>query len=118
MWIVSFEITENNKKEIIYYGKQRQKIENEGFNVQKNITFDIEHVYSENYNAMKVHYFFIQFAHIIRQLIEKGGKSVKKLNMSIKGVSASILQTLTHMHIALTEYKKIQLRFEYKLIIQ
>lgn len=84
MWIVSFEITENNKKEIIYYEKQRWKIENEGFNVQKNITFDIEHVYSENYNAMKVHYFFIQFAHIIRQLIEKGVKSVKELNMSIK----------------------------------
>ena len=50
MWITSFEITEKNKKEIVYYGRQRWKIENEGFNMQKNGTFDIEHIYSMNYN--------------------------------------------------------------------
>lgn len=118
MWITSYRITEKNKKELAYYGRQRWKIENEGFNMQKNITFDIEHIYSENYNAIKVHYFFIQIAHIIRQLMEKGLKNVKELNMSIKEVSAHIIQALTHMHIALTYNKKIQLRFQTKLIIQ
>ena len=72
MWIVSFEITDKNSKEIIYFGRQRWRIENEGFNIQKNVTFDIEHIYSQNYNAIKAHYFFIQFAHTIRQLLEKG----------------------------------------------
>ena len=83
MWITSYKITEKNKKELIYYGRQRWKIENEGFNMQKNGTFDIEHIYSINYNAMKVHYFFIQFAHTIRQLLEKGLKYVKELKMSM-----------------------------------
>lgn len=111
MWLVSFEITNKNSKEIIYYGRQRWKIENEGFNEQKNGTFDIEHTYSKNYNAMKAHYFFIQFAHTIRQLLEKGIKIISELKMSKKEVSAAITQTLTHTIINLTELKKIQLRF-------
>ena len=118
MWLTSFKITEKNKEKMVYYGRQRWKIENEGFNMQKNGTFDIEHVYSNNYNAMKAHYFFIQFAHTIRQLLEKGIKYVKELKMSIKEVSVTITQTLTHKIANLTKHNKMQLRFELKLIIQ
>ncbi len=114
MWITSFKITERNKEELVYYGRQRWKIENEGFNMQKNGTFDIEHAYSKNYNAMKAHYFFIQFAHTIRQLLEKGLKYVKELKMSIKEVSAAITQTLTHKILNLTQHNKMQLRFDLK----
>ena len=117
MWITSFKISENNQKELVYYGKQRWKIENEGFNMQKNGTFDIEHVYSKKYNAMKAHYFFIQFAHTIRQLLEKGIKHIKEIKMSIKEVSAAITQALTHTTISLTNHNKIQLRFVLKLSI-
>lgn len=118
MWITSFNITQRNKEEIVYYGRQRWKIENEGFNVQKNGTFDIEHIYSLNYNAMKAHYFFIQIAHTIRQLLEKGIKYVRELKMSIKEVSAAIIQTLTHTTLNLTQHNRMQLRFSVKLIIQ
>ena len=111
MWITSFKITQKNKEELVYYGRQRWKIENEGFNMQKNGTFDIEHIYSMNYNAMKAHYFFIQFAHTIRQLLEKGLKYVKELKMSIKEVSAAITQTLTQTLINQIGHKQIQLRF-------
>lgn len=111
MWITSFKITEKNKEEMVYYGRQRWKIENEGFNVQKKGTFNIEHIYSMNYNAMKAHYFFIQFAHTIRQLLEKGLKYIKDLKISIKEVSAEIRQALTQTLIKLTELNKIQLRF-------
>ncbi len=117
MWITSFRITEKNKKELVYYGRQRWKIENEGFNMQKNGTFDIEHVYSKDNNAMKAHYFFIQFAHTIRQLLEKGLKYVAELKMSIKEVSAAITQTLTHKIVNLTQHNKMQLRFILKLSI-
>lgn len=117
MWIVSFEITDKNSKEIIYFGRQRWRIENEGFNIQKNGTFDIEHVYSQNYNAIKAHYFFIQFAHTIRQLLEKGINYISDLKMSIKEVSAALFLALTQTTSNLTEYKKIQLRFVLKLSI-
>ena len=111
MWVTSLKITEGNKEEIVHYGRQRWKIENEGFNIQKNGTFDIGHIYSKNYNAMKAHYFFIQFAHTIRQLLEKGLKYITEIKMSIKEVSAAITQTLTQNLTNLTEHKKIQLRF-------
>lgn len=115
MWITSFEITERNKEQLVYFGRQRWKIENEGFNMQKTGTFNIEHMYSKNYNAMKVHYFLIQFAHTIRQLLEKGIKYVAETKMSIKEVSAALTQTLTKEN--LTEFRKIQLRFPLKLSI-
>lgn len=117
MWIVSFEITDKNSKEIIYFGRQRWRIENEGFKIQKNVTFDIEHIYSQNYNAIKAHYFFIQFAHTIRQLLEKGINYIIELKMSIKEVSAIFTQALTQTIQNLTEYQKIQLRFVLKLSI-
>ena len=115
MWITSFEITERNKKQLVYFGRQRWKIENEGFNMQKKGTFNIEQMYSKNYNAMKVHYFLIQFAHTIRQLLEKGIKYVAETKMSIKEVSAAITQTLTQKDSIV--FRKIQLRFNLKLII-
>lgn len=114
MWITSFRVTEKNKEELVYYGRQRWKIENEGFNMQKNGTFDIEHIYSKNYNAMKAHYFFVQFAHTIRQLLEKGMQYVRELKMSIKEVSAAITQTLTHKILNLTRHNNMQLRFNLK----
>lgn len=117
MWITSILITEKNKEALVYYGRQRWKIENEGFNMQKNGTFDIEHIYSKNYNAMKAHYFFIQFAHTIRQLLEKGLKYVRELKMSIKEVSAMIMTALTQTITNLTTQNKIQLRFDIKLSI-
>ena len=117
MWIVSFEITDKNSKEIIYLGRQRWRIENEGFNIQKNGTFDIEHKYSHNYNAIKAHYFFIQFAHTIRQLLENGLSYIIDLKMNKKEVSAVLTLALTQLTTNLTEYNKIQLRFELKLSI-
>ena len=64
-----------------------------------------------NYNAMKAHYFFIQFAHTIRQLLEKGEKYIKELKMSIKEVSAEITQALTQTIVNLKGHRQIQLRF-------
>jgi hypothetical protein len=53
-------------------GRQRWKIENQGFNMQKNGGYNLEHVYSENENAAKCFYLCLQIAHMINQLIEKG----------------------------------------------
>ena len=52
-------------------GRIRWKIENEGFNVQKNGGFNLEHAYTRDPVASKVFYFLLQIAHLIAQLIEK-----------------------------------------------
>ena len=54
-------------------GRLRWKIENEGFNIQKNGGYELEHAYSQNENAAKIFYFLLQVAHAINQLMIKGG---------------------------------------------
>lgn len=52
-------------------GRQRWKIENEGFNTQKNRGYDLKHKYSRNsFTAMKNYYQCLQMAHMINQLVE------------------------------------------------
>ena len=53
-------------------GRIRWKIENEGFNVQKNGGYDLEHAYTTDPVASKIFYYLLQIAHLITQLIEKG----------------------------------------------
>ena len=105
-------ITNKNIKETIYLGRKRWKIENEGFNIQKNGTFDIGHLYSKDSKAIKVHYLMIQIAHIIRQLVEKGVKEIKELKLKLKEISQKIKQQLISTITNLTVHKKVQLRFD------
>ncbi len=48
------------------------KLHSEGFNIQKNGGYNLEHPYSEDGTARQVFYFLLQIAHLIFQLIEKG----------------------------------------------
>ena len=71
-YVSNLVINDSNIKEVVSLRRRRWKIENDGFYMQKHRTFDITHLNSKNDNAMKNHYFFIQFAHTIRQLLELG----------------------------------------------
>ena len=108
-------ITNKNIKESIYLGRKRWKIENEGFNIQKNGTFDIGHLYCKNATAIKVHYILIQMAHMLRQMLEKGSNSIKddlkEKYITIKEISHLIKKELTSTLTDLSEHRKIQLRF-------
>ena len=106
-------MNDNNIKDIVKLGRNRWKIENQGFYNQKHRTFDITHLNSRNDTAMKNHYFFIQFAHTIRQLLEQGSLLTKSLKLKIKEVSELILHTLTSTHSVLNNIEtNFQLRFD------
>ena len=115
-YITNILIDDNNIKEIVALGRRRWKIENQGFNNQKNIYFDITHMCSLNYVAMKAHYFFIQFAHTIRQLLDLGSKVVVFLQGKIKEISFTIINELISNTINLVESKNFQLRFDTLII--
>lgn len=53
-WITNIDLTEKNLEEMIGAGRGRWKIENEGFNNQKNGMYAIEHLNSRDSNAMKM----------------------------------------------------------------
>lgn len=70
--ISNIKITKENLWEISFYGRLRWKIENEGFNTQKNGGYNLQHKYSEkNFNAMQNYYQLLQIGHMINQLVEK-----------------------------------------------
>ena len=105
-------ISNKNVEATVGLGRRRWKIENEGFNVQKNETFDIGHLYSKNQTAIKAHYLMIQIAHILRQLLENGVKEIKELKMKLKEISQILKNTLISTITNLTVHNKIQLRFD------
>lgn len=106
-------IKDSNIKDVVSMGRKRWKIENEGFYNQKHRTFNISHLNSRNDTAMKNHYFFIQFAHTIRQLLEQGNLLTKSLKLKIKEVSRFLLDTLTSTISDLNNINtNFQLRFD------
>lgn len=112
-YITNLNVTNNNIEEIVRMGRKRWKIENEGFNEQKNGTYNISHLCSRNDTALKIHYLLIQIAHIIRQLIENGSITLREMKIKTKKeVSFQITHTLTSITIDLNEIDlNFQLRF-------
>jgi hypothetical protein len=62
-------------------GRLRWKIENEGFNIQKNSGYGLEYKYSRvSYNAMQNYYQLLQIAHMINQFVEKSKDVIELIN--------------------------------------
>lgn len=95
VFITDIEISKSNVEDIVAAGRSRWKIENEGFNNQKNGTYDLEHVCCKDYNAMKNHYILIQIADILRQLFEKGSEVLKILKLAKKEISSKLKFSFT-----------------------
>ena len=98
-WITNLEINKRNLKELIQAGRWRWKIENEGFNNQKNGLYRIEHLNSRNSNAMKNHYLITQIADILMQLYLAWNPYVKELKQTIKNTSSKLLESFRRLKV-------------------
>ena len=79
-YLSSEPITDKNVQEIVMTGRLRQKIENEGFNTQKNLGYNLKHKYSRtSLRASKNYYQCMQIAHMINQLFELSTKMQDQL---------------------------------------
>lgn len=90
-WITSMKITERNAEKMAGIGRLRWKIENEGFNRQKNWDGDITHACSHNANALKNHYLMRQISDLARQLYEWFFLKRNGIKRAIKNVSPVLL---------------------------
>ena len=70
MFLTNLPLSHRNAPETAFFGRRRWKIENQGFNAQKNHGFALEHLFSRNYQAMKNHYYLIQIGHMIAQIMD------------------------------------------------
>ena len=70
VWLTNLHLCANNVENIANKGgRLRWKIENEGFNVQKNNGYEMQHPYSEHANGFRIFYILLLIAHYITQLI-------------------------------------------------
>ena len=93
-WVTNIDITKKILPEMITVGRGRWKIENEGFNNQKNGIYEIEHLNSHNYNAIKNHYLVTQIAVIIFQLYYTCSAVIKTLSQTRKNTSSWLHLTI------------------------
>ena len=92
-WNTSLTVTVRNLGELVDAGRGRWQIENEGFNLQKNTLYEIEHLNSRNPNAMKNHYLLTQVSDIIMQLYLHWNFMSRRMGQGIKNTSARLLES-------------------------
>jgi hypothetical protein len=71
VFITDLPVSSRNCESLASDGRRRWKIENEGFNIQKNHGYELTHLFSQNDTAMKNHYLLTQIGHMIAQFIEE-----------------------------------------------
>lgn len=107
VFVTNITFTKRNAFKLVAAGRSRWKIENEGFNNQKNIRYDIEHPCCLDYQAMKNHYLIVQIADILRQLLENGSKAIKELKLGIKEISSKILESFRREPLTLEDISQL-----------
>lgn len=121
VFITNIKITNKEAAAIVYAGRQRWKIENEGFNIQKNNGYEMQHQYSRiSYLAMKNYYQCMQIAHLINQLAILS-KNIKELfkqdtTLTVKHIWKRLISLMLEGQIDVSllydsDIGKIQIRF-------
>jgi hypothetical protein len=96
-------------------GRLRQKIENEGFNVQKNSGLNLEHVFSQNWDHAKAYYYLLQIGHLLMQLLhhsslhralakQYGQNSVLALWGALKKIPQRLLEAFRYYLLAEVDF--------------
>lgn len=90
-------------------GRLRWKIENEGFNTQKNLGYELEHKFSRVSNiAMQNYYHLLQIAHMINQFVERSSDLLGLLNEHSKQTIKALWKELV-MYLKSIPYSQEQL---------
>jgi len=104
-WLTNLPVSRNTVREIAELGgRSRWKIENEGFNRQKNSGLNLCHVYSTDPEKWKAYYILLQIAFIITQLLERGsllrqlaaavGRTPRQLFGSLRNLVRRLLEAI------------------------
>jgi len=98
VWVTDIRISAMNCDALAHDGgRQRWKIENNGFRAQKHEGFEMEHAYALRPWAAKNFYLLLQIAHMLCQLFEcywHGKSAVKKAFGSLQNLGRFLLESL------------------------
>lgn len=121
VYITTTELNAFNVRHVAQTGRSRWKIENEGFNVQKNHGYNLGHKYSRSsFKALKNYYQCLQIAHMINQLTEACSTITDLLlqdrKLTIKHLSKTFIATLIYSLLDIKEFDLIdQSRYKIRL---
>jgi len=118
--ITNLSLERTNVIKVSQGGRLRWKIENEGFNTQKNLGYNLKHKYSrKNYRATKNYYQCLQIGHLINQLVEQSHhfKELLKGKITLKHLWKCVIGFLTYGDIdneelVIVAQHRCQIRFE------
>jgi hypothetical protein len=119
-WVTNVSVSADNVVPLANEGgRLRWKIENEGFNVQKNGGYNLEHAYTKNEHGSKIYYLLIQIAHLLMQLMEKGSLLAALFPRgfgSARNLARRLLEALRNATLSQNQYddlcvQPIQIRF-------
>ena len=107
-WITDLPLTRATVVDVAEKGgRSRWKIENEGFNRQKNSGLNLCHVFSTDPEKWKAYYYFLQIAFVLTQLWERGsllkqlaaelGRTPLQLFGSLKNLARRLLEALRYL---------------------
>lgn len=118
-WATDFHVTRTNVPILSSKGGRcRWKIENEGFNTQKNGGFGLGHSFCEDWTGAKNFYLLMQIAHIICQLLEYGSllkDSVQKMFGSAAAFAVRLLEAWRTATLGPEEIQKLDGRAQIRL---
>ena len=119
-WVTNMSVSQRNAVRLANDGgRLRWKVENEGFNVQKNGVYGLTHVYSKNDKSAKIFHHLMQIAHLLMQLLIKGSLMRRCFPGgmgSVKNVAFRLLEALRNAHMPggvlhwITQWR-LQIRF-------
>jgi hypothetical protein len=110
--ITNIEINNDNFKEVSQSGRLRWKIENEGFNDQKNGGYNLSHKFArKSHKTLCNYYQCMQIAHIIQQLntlsLEYKKQLAKNANESQKSLLEFVIGAISHAEFETNEIESI-----------
>ena len=118
VYLTSMEVDKENVRNIAGAGRMRWKIENEGFNTQKNGGYNLGHKYSrKSFSSYKNYYQCMQIAHMINQFTIHSNNITALLNtdtkLTIKHIWKQLMAWLTCCIASETDFEinnRIQVR--------
>jgi len=120
--ITNLDVNAQNVHSVSHAARMRWKIENEGFNIQKNNDYALSHKYSRtSFTATKNYYQLLQMAEIISQLtfkLKTMKEKMKYYGLTVKSILHLIVSFFNSIEIdeneindELQKYLKVQLRY-------
>ncbi len=114
VFITDLPVTIKNCEQLVSDGRRRWKIENEGFNAQKNEGYALGHLFCKDPTAMKNHYLCIQIGHMIYQLYVKANEIFRVLKQPLYDILENLVSSFQSIWLSSDDVRLVGVKERYR----